>query len=206
MKTAARYHRRFRWRGGVGTLLLVPATIITLFSAPLVPPDSWEHVVIRGFAWAAFIAGAGMRFWVTLYLGGRKEKEIVHEGPYSVVRHPLYLGSLLIGVSAALFLESIAFGVALIVVALVYATATIPVEEGVLRARHPEAFEQYFAHVPRYWPSLRRFHTPAELHVNVHALRLECSRASRWMWIPIVSETVTFLRGLPWWPHLFRIM
>jgi protein-S-isoprenylcysteine O-methyltransferase Ste14 len=35
------------------------------------------------------------RTWCTLYIGGRKRKELVRTGPYSIVRHPLYLFSLI---------------------------------------------------------------------------------------------------------------
>jgi len=201
---AAAHHRRFRWRGGIGTALLVPATLITLFSHPLIPPGSWWHIGVRSTAWAVFLAGACLRFWGTLYLGGHKEDELVVDGPYSIVRHPLYLGSLLIGLAAGLFLESLMFELSVLAVAIAYASATVPVEEAVLRARHGEVFETYAARVRRFWPTGGGFHTPARIEVDVHSLRLECSRASRWGWIPLIGAGVTFLRDQPWWPHLFR--
>jgi protein-S-isoprenylcysteine O-methyltransferase Ste14 len=201
---AAAHHRRFRWRGGIGTAVLVPAALISLFSHPLLPAGSWGHIGVRTAAWAAFLAGACLRFWATLYLGGHKEDELVVDGPYSIVRHPLYLGSLLIGLAAGLFLESIIFELSVVVVAIAYASATVPVEEGVLRARHGAAFDMYAARVGRFWPVWSGFHTPARILVDVHSLRLECSRASRWGWIPLIGTAVTILRDQPWWPHLFR--
>jgi protein-S-isoprenylcysteine O-methyltransferase Ste14 len=201
---AAAHHRRFRWRGGIGTAILVPAALMTLFSHPVLPSGSWWHIGLRSAAWVVFLAGACLRFWGTLYLGGHKEDTLVVVGPYSIVRHPLYVGSLLIGLAAGLFLESIIFELAVVVVAMTYASATVPVEEGVLRARHGEAFEAYAARVGRFWPDWSGFHTPARITVDVHSLRLECSRASRWGWIPLIGTAVTFLRGQPWWPHLFR--
>ena len=30
------------------------------------------------------------RTWCTLYIGGRKKRELINKGPYSVVRNPLY--------------------------------------------------------------------------------------------------------------------
>ncbi len=197
------HHRGFRWRGGIGTALLVPATLISLFSQPI-PYASWWHVTVLSLAWVTFLAGAGLRFWATLYLGGRKERALVNEGPYSMVRHPLYLGSLLIGLGAGLFLESIAFELAVIVVALIYAVATVPVEEQVLRSRHGAAFDAYATQVPRFWPAWRRFSSPPQIQVDLHALRLEWARASRWVWIPVIGTTVSYLRHQPWWPHLFR--
>jgi protein-S-isoprenylcysteine O-methyltransferase Ste14 len=203
---AAAQHRRFRWRGGVGAALLIPAALLSLFSPPLIPPDSWWHLWLRGLAWATFLAGAFFRFWATLWLGGRKEKELVYQGPYSLVRHPLYLGSLLIGAGAGLFLESLAFELLLVVVALVYVTGTIRVEEDVLRSRFGEAYDQYAARVPRFWPFTSRLDSAKHISVDVNALRLECARASRWVWIPAIGATFTFLRDQPWWPHVFRLI
>jgi protein-S-isoprenylcysteine O-methyltransferase Ste14 len=85
---------------------------IRLMAALLVPP-----VMFIGSAWPdeGFVgqwietAGAMLivvaivgRTWCTLYIGGRKRKELVRTGPYSIVRHPLYLFSLLalVGVGA----------------------------------------------------------------------------------------------------------
>jgi len=155
-------------------------------------------------AWAVFLAGACLRFWATIYLGGHKEDTLVVDGPYSIVRHPLYLGSLLIGLAAGLFLESPLFEVAVLVVAMAYASATAPVEEDVLRSRHGEVFDKYAARVRRFWPTWSEFHTPPRIRVDVHSLRLECSRATRWGWIPLIGTGVTLLRAQPWWPHLFR--
>ncbi len=42
---------------------------------------------------AIFVAIAG-RAWVLLYIGGRKNSELVTYGPYSITRNPLYVFSL----------------------------------------------------------------------------------------------------------------
>src|SRR5262245_36841884 len=94
-RAAQAFHRRrFRWRGMLGGLVLVPAGVIALFSPPIVPENSLAHLALQTLAWLTFAAGAGARFWATLYIGGRKERELVTDGPYSLCRHPLYLGSL----------------------------------------------------------------------------------------------------------------
>jgi protein-S-isoprenylcysteine O-methyltransferase Ste14 len=205
-KPRAHAHRRFRWRGTVAGILLVPAVFVSVFSVPLLTTGSWAQLALRAVAWAIFLAGAALRFWAMMYLGGRKERELVNDGPYSMVRHPLYVGSVLIGASAALFLESPLVLAALIVVAVISAMTTVRIEEGVLRLRHGnDAYDEYSARVAAFLPSTRSFFTPPRITLDVNALRLEAARASRWLWVPLLGETVSLLRTQPWWPHLFRL-
>lgn len=62
------HRRRFRWRGAVGGVLLMPAAAVTLFSEPLTRPDSLLHLVLfvlglddlrRG--WDIALLGDGLR-------------------------------------------------------------------------------------------------------------------------------------------------
>ena len=197
-------HRRFRWRGTVAIIVLVPAAVCTSLSAPLVPEQSLGHPFLQALAWIGFVAGALFRFWATLYIGGRKECDLVTDGPYSLCRHPLYLGSLLLGISMSLFLESPIFLLAVLAVGGVYTRGTIPVEEAVLHARHGTRYEAYCRNVPRLLPRTIAVHSPKEIAVDVHRLWLECARASRWVWLPIVGVTINHLRTLAWWPTFFR--
>jgi protein-S-isoprenylcysteine O-methyltransferase Ste14 len=202
--TVAESHR-FRWRGAVGAVVLVPVFLVTLFSTPALPASSWAAAGLNLAGWAAFVAGAGMRVWATLYIGGRKERDLMTEGPYSICRNPLYVGSLLLMVGAGLLMKSLVFTVAVAVVAAVYLVATVPIEEQYLRATHGEAFDRYAARVPRIVPSLAAFHTPPTIEVTVRALRLECARASRWIWLPAVALGVAWLRQQPSWPTFFTL-
>ena len=189
----------------MGVVFLVPAAALSLFSAPLVAEGSWLHVVVEALAWVTFLAGATFRFWATLYVGGRKEAELVTDGPYSICRHPLYVGSLLLGVSAGLFLESPLFLIALLVVGIIYVRATVPVEEAVLLSKHGNRYELYARRVPRYRPAGWTIRSPAAITVDVHRLWLECARASRWVWLPLLGAVFTHLRTLAWWPRIFRL-
>ena len=194
--------RRFRWRGAVGGLVLVPVLIVAMLSAPLLPAASWTHLAAQTAAWFTFVAGATLRFWATLYVGGRKERELVTDGPYSLCRHPLYLGSLLLGISGALFVESVMLLVALAAVALIYLRTTIPIEEAVLRTRHGERHDSYVRQTPLLWPRTVAVRSPATITVDVHRLWLEGLRATRWMWLPMLGVVLTYLRTFGWWPHM----
>ena len=197
-------HRRFRWRGALGAVVLAPIAVVSIFSTPLVPGDSWWQLPIRTAAWACFLAGAAFRFWATLYVGGKKDDQLVTTGPYSICRNPLYLGSFLLGVSGGLFLESVPLLAALVVMMVIYQQTTIRAEEGVLRARHGPDFDDYVGRVPRIWPWSRAFYSPDYVTIHIHSLWNECARASRWVWLPILGDIVMRLRTHTWWPMFFH--
>ena len=199
------HRRRFKWRGAAGGIVLGPAAIVAILATPLVPQNSWINVAINAAAWVSFVAGAGLRFWATLYVGGRKNDVVVAEGPYSLCRHPLYLGSLLLALSGGLFLKSIVFALALALLTVLYMQGTVRVEEETLIRRLCEPYLAYCRRVNRYWPSFRNFSTSPRVTVDIHSLYLECARASRWIWLPLVGEVIGYLREASWWPRLFSV-
>jgi protein-S-isoprenylcysteine O-methyltransferase Ste14 len=54
----------------------------------------------RSAGWCLW-PGATLRLWSTLYIGGRKRVVLVSDGPYSLCRNPLYVGTFLIALSNA---------------------------------------------------------------------------------------------------------
>lgn len=195
--------RRFRWRGAMGACLLAPTAIAASLSEPLAAANSRLDLACDALAWVAFLCGAGLRFWATLYVGGRKNEVLVDQGPYSLCRHPLYLGSLLLGASGALFLKSPLVALAVGVLAAAYGLLTIPAEEEHLAATLGAPYRDYQGRVNLLWPSIRRVETPTRLTIDVHALYLEAARASRWVWLPLLGAALSHARAAGWWPQLF---
>src|SRR5919197_1909488 len=132
--------KRFHWRGWFGIVLLVPAGALAVLSRPLVAEGTAANVLVDVLAWAAFVCGACFRLWATLYVGGQKGLSLVTEGPYSLSRNPLYLGSFLLAVSVALFLKSLTSLVAVVLAGAGYAAFTIPAEERYLLRQFGEAY------------------------------------------------------------------
>ena len=95
--------------------------------------------------------GKQLRILAGLYA----DHELIRTGPYAIVRHPVY---------ASLFLMTLATGLLfarwpllLLSIALYIAGTEIRIraEEGLLRARFGEEFEEYRRQVPAYLPFLR---------------------------------------------------
>jgi protein-S-isoprenylcysteine O-methyltransferase Ste14 len=197
-------NKTYRLRGAFGLLLLIPATVVALFSQPLVREGTWLNIVVNALAWVVFVAGISFRIWSTLYVGSRKLKTLVNQGPYSICRNPLYVGTFLMALGAALFLKSFLVIAAVILLIVVYAIGTVPAEEKALLAQHGEAYAEYLRRVPRFFPNFSLFTTPPSVEVKINGVRLEAKRLLIYIWMPVLGQAITYLRGLPWWPHWFR--
>jgi len=194
----------FRYRDLIAAVILIPAAAAALVSTSPVPSDSGLALGFDVIAWLLFLAGAALRFWATLYVGGRKRDMIVADGPYSLCRHPLYLASFLMSVSAGLFMKSPGVVGAALVAAGAYLLTTVPQEEAALARLHPRSWAEYAARVPRVVPSRRGWRTPARITVDIGSLRDEAARASRWVLLPLLAQVASHLREQPWWPHVLH--
>ena len=98
--------------------------------------------------------GEGLRLWATGHLV--KTRSLTATGPYAYLRHPLYLGTLLLGLGFGL---AGGRATALLVAGLfvpVFAFYYIPYKERVeterLLARYGEPYAEYHRAVPALWP------------------------------------------------------
>ncbi len=109
--------RTFLWRSRawISLAVVTPAAVLTVFSAPRGELHGSAELACGVLGWLMFTTGAIFRWWASLYISGRKDAQVVCDGPYSLVRHPLYLGTCLMGLSVAVFLQSLVFLVALLV-------------------------------------------------------------------------------------------
>jgi protein-S-isoprenylcysteine O-methyltransferase Ste14 len=194
-----------RSRGWIGIVLLTPFCIAVLFSKPHSLEGSWMDFVFDQIAWFMFFAGAAFRWWSTLYIGGRKTADLICEGPYSLCRNPLYLGTFLMVLSMAVFLESLTLMAGLALAAWLYLSTTVPVEERRLRDRFGPKFDEYCARVPRLIPRFSSFQSADTIEVRLNGLFSESIRTARWIWIPLLCLLVCQLRSQATWPHLFQL-
>lgn len=108
---------------------------------------------------AAIAAGELLRIWAAGHI--RKGKALACDGPYALVRNPLYLGSLLLSAGFALICTSARhwavsaaiWGAVAFVFGFLYAEK-IAMEEADLAKQFGPAFEEYRRRVPAMLPDL----------------------------------------------------
>jgi protein-S-isoprenylcysteine O-methyltransferase Ste14 len=130
-----------RWRVRLGYVL----AIVVLWLARPTPRS-----ILIGAAFG--FVGLCVRGYAAGYLN--KQEVLTVTGPYGRTRNPLYLGSSILTVGAAVAMNSI-WAAALLVVyfALVY-SFVMRREEMELLQKHGEAFSAYAADVPLFFPKL----------------------------------------------------
>jgi len=169
----------------------------------------WEDESVMDYAveWSGYVfllAGMGIRVWSTLYIGARKSKQLVTDGPYSLCRNPLYVGTILLTIGASLCLENM-------LMLLVSVAVVIPAHALVARAeeRHLEDlfgddFLTYKRTVPRFLPSFRCYRSPESVVVSTRAVRRAVIDAAGILLIPMAGGLIEMLHAKGLLPVLFR--
>lgn len=87
------------------------------------------------------IVGQGLRIWAAGHL--EKSREVTSSGPYRFTRHPLYLGSTLMGLGLAITARHWLVGLLIALYLALTLWTAIRTEEAWLRATFGDAYERY---------------------------------------------------------------
>ena len=158
-----------RHRIGISKAFGVALVAVLVLCEPVlparVPPSA---LIATGFA-LTVVAALG-RLWCSVYLCGRKTREVVDVGPFSMVRNPLYLFSLSGAVGIGLATGSVTvLALVLVFFAVVY-PLTIADEERRLEERLGEDYRAYKARVPRLVPDVGLWRRPDTWAVDLRGL------------------------------------
>ncbi len=86
---------------------------------------------------AIAVVGEALRVWAAGHV--EKSREVTSSGPYQFTRHPLYLGSTVVGVGVAVAAAHLWLGLAIVSYLASTLTAAIKAEEAHLREKFGEA-------------------------------------------------------------------
>lgn len=191
----------FKNRGLLGVIILGPLALAVIFSTPVIDERGPIACLFNAGAWTFFLLYVAIRIWATLFIGGNKDIRLQTDGPYSVCRNPLYLGSFCFALTLACLLKSAAFGIGVVVLSAVYSNFVVRAEEHFLGLRFGEDFANYCRRTPRFWPRWSSLSSPAYLRVDLKRLRQEGVRLTRAALLLILLEVLMSFRSSPGWPH-----
>jgi len=185
-------------------LCLVPVVFLVMFVRPSVPTDSGVSFILESTGYVFLLAGLAIRMWSILYVGGRKSRELVTEGPYSICRNPLYVGTFFLAIGAGLCFENLPLLAATVAVILPVHLVAAKMEEHHLQATFPVKYPQYRRRVPRFWPRFHNYRSQKTLVISVHAIRRATVDAVCVLLIPLVEDFLEILHQYGVVPVLWR--
>jgi protein-S-isoprenylcysteine O-methyltransferase Ste14 len=139
------------------------------------------------------VVGVFGRIWTSIFISGYKTDTLISEGPYSVVRNPLYIFSFFCVLGLALSSQNFLFLGAIVAAYLFYYPFVVLHEQDELRVAHGERFERYRRETPCFIPDFRKFRQPEKYEVNIRAY---CRSFSDAIWFFVAYIAVDGLKLL----------
>ena len=183
------------------TALCVLALIPLLFTA-----SYWKIMGSSGYPAIRWVGAAMIvvsilgRTWSSLYIAGRKKRQLITVGPYSLTRNPLYIFTLLGAFGIGAQSGSLIVGSLFAFVTLLVFAGVVEKEEAFLRREFPVEFAAYAERVPRFCPRLPGWRDVEELVVKPRLIWRTFGEASLFLLsIPAADalETLQWRLGVP---------
>ncbi len=158
----------------VWRIALFKAANIVVLGLSVFVASAWQGSLAADIVRESIIAAGAIlvlfgmmgRLWATLYIGGRKARALVTDGPYSVTRNPLYLFSTVAAAGVGAFSGSLVLALVFAIITGVYFQFVIRREEHFLAPEFGAAFETYASRVPRFFPAPALWHSPATVEAS----------------------------------------
>lgn len=144
---------------------------IVIFSLGMLAENGPAHEIMELAGHVLVILCVLGRSYCSAYIGGRKNDEVICEGPFSIVRNPLYVFSF-IGI-AGIGLQSgmVTLPVLLLLVFALYYPKVVAREEAFLLHKFGDVYRDYMQKTPRWWPRWENWIEPEYISTQPRLLR-----------------------------------
>lgn len=177
----------------------------------LVTDSSWRtgaphiHTLLQRCGFVLVLLCIFGRTWSTLYIGGHKKRDLITKGPYSMVRNPLYVFTIIGVAGVGLMAGSMVVAALFAAFALTVFSVVTRQEEAFLAAAFGETFAAYAGKVPRFWPRLSAWRDADEVIVKPSLVLRTFFDASLFLLAVPLMEIKELLQRLGWLPVLFNL-
>lgn len=180
-------------------ILLPFVCAVWLHSYPLIYAQI-EHIGI----FLIFVAIAG-RTWSALHIAGNKKVVLVQTGPYSIVRNPLYVFTLIGAAGIGAQTSSLVVAVGCAVVTAVVLAVVVSKEEAYLKGRFGPAFDDYAARVPRFLPRFSGYRDVDQLTIRPKLVYRTFLESSYFLIAVPAIDAIEVAREYGWLPDLLHL-
>ncbi|TIO91283.1 MAG: isoprenylcysteine carboxylmethyltransferase family protein [Mesorhizobium sp.] len=183
----------------------VTAIVLLLFAKPFLSEGSSGHELMEtagfGFVLVCFLG----RLWSILYVGGRKNDELVVSGPFSMSRNPLYFFSIIGAVGIGLMFGSVLAAAMLGLASFLVFRFTAGREAEFLSGKFGAAYTVYAERTPRFWPNPMLYRDEDHWVFSTSALKSTFRDGLYFLAFFPLIEAVEHFRMIGMLPTLFTI-
>ena len=149
----------------------VLAVLLLFVAKPALGEGSDGHETLELLGLCLVLVCVAGRLWSILYVGGKKNEELVSTGPFSMTQNPLYFFSTVGAVGVGLMYGSLVAAAALGVASFFIFRVTARKEAEYLLGKFGPAYLAYIKATPRFWPNPLLYHDNDELQFSTRALK-----------------------------------
>jgi protein-S-isoprenylcysteine O-methyltransferase Ste14 len=160
-----------RYRILMSRIFAILIILLLIFTSCSFPSDGLPALACNVTGLLMVVLCAYGRLWASFYICGNKSKNLITEGPYSMVRNPLYFFSLVGACGLGIASKNVVGLVMILALFVLYYPFVVIAEEKNLLERHKDAFKDYMLSTPRFFPRISQLKEPQSFEVNVHSYR-----------------------------------
>ncbi|MDB6454460.1 methyltransferase family protein [Falsirhodobacter sp. 20TX0035] len=189
------FERPFNQKIRIAGLRLSALALLPVLALSASSWDALGETLLHTAGILCVVAAVLGRFWSILYIGGRKNRTVMQDGPYSLCRHPLYLFSTAGAVGFGLMLGSLILTALFGGIVFTILSLTAAREEGFLRHSFGAQYDNYARRVPRMLPALGQFRTPVAVTFDTGTLARNTADALVFLGLIPLAEMTNWLHA-----------
>jgi protein-S-isoprenylcysteine O-methyltransferase Ste14 len=178
----------------VSRIFAVLVILLVIFTTSSFKKDGWLDVLFETSGLFLLSVCSIGRLWALLYISGKKSQEVITDGPYSIVRHPLYLFSFIGAIGIGLASKNILVLGILVVSYLSYYPLTILSEENYLAKKFGQMYINYMKKTPRFLPKLSLYKSPPQVVINTDMFLKNIAIGMWFVWVYIFFNIIEMLQ------------
>jgi protein-S-isoprenylcysteine O-methyltransferase Ste14 len=189
----------------ISRIFAILIVLLAIFTASSFKEGNWIDMLLETSGLFLLTVCSMGRLWALLYISGHKTYEVITDGPYSIVRHPLYLFSFIGAIGIGLASENILILAAMVFFYLSYYPLTILSEERRLTEKFGQVYLDYIKRTPRFLPKLSLYKSPSQFVVNADIFLRNMAIGMWFIWVFILFNFIETLQQNGCIPVLLRV-
>jgi len=170
-------------RLNISRVLIGFLILLDFLSTPRWPMKPGTLIVVEFLAFILVLIATFGRLWSLTYISGNKTQNLITNGPYSLMRNPLYFFSLIGAIGLGIVSKSVFIFSAIMLAFAIYYPLVVRAEEEHLESIHADDFRRFKDAVPAFLPRFSNYREEPDVLVDARRLRRSFFSA---MWFPLL--------------------